>query len=60
MNLEETHVQCPCCWETIMLLVDPSVSRQEYVEDCSVCCNPLRVRIHIEDGAIHADVESSQ
>ncbi|MCA9783511.1 MAG: CPXCG motif-containing cysteine-rich protein [Candidatus Cloacimonetes bacterium] len=40
-GLEACTIQCPCCWEEIEILVDCSVSRQEYVEDCSVCCRPL-------------------
>jgi len=37
-------VQCPYCWEMFDLLVDSSVSRQEYVEDCEVCCRPIFFR----------------
>lgn len=43
--MEEIEIQCPCCWEHIQILVDPSVSDQEYVEDCSVCCNPLLIHV---------------
>ncbi len=43
--LEEHAVQCPNCWETITVLVDCSVARQEYTEDCPVCCRPFRVRV---------------
>ena len=33
--------------------VDESAgSRQRYVEDCQVCCNPIEVRYVAEDGAI--------
>lgn len=37
----EHFFQCPYCWETISILVDTSVSRQQFVEDCEVCCNPI-------------------
>jgi len=36
---------CPHCWETISVLVDPSVSEQTYVEDCEVCCRPIQIRV---------------
>ncbi|PXX31750.1 CPXCG motif-containing cysteine-rich protein [Arenibacter sp. ARW7G5Y1] len=39
----EHFFQCPYCWEGISMLLDPSVSRQTYVEDCEVCCNPISV-----------------
>ena len=41
--MEEHFFQCPYCWETISMLLDPSVSAS-YVEDCEVCCNPIEVR----------------
>lgn len=37
---------CPYCWETISMLVDLSVHNQEYIEDCEVCCHPLRIEVH--------------
>jgi hypothetical protein len=39
----EHHFQCPYCWEEISMLLDTSVSKQTYVEDCEVCCNPIEV-----------------
>lgn len=31
------------------MLIDPSVPRQHYIEDCEVCCNPIEVRVTIEE-----------
>ena len=46
----EVHViQCPCCGEQIEVLVDYSIRRQEYVEDCQVCCKPITLSISIND-----------
>lgn len=42
----EQFFQCPYCWETISVLVDPSISHQTYVEDCEVCCNPIEFELH--------------
>lgn len=40
------HIECPWCGETVEIAIDPgSGSRQEYVEDCPVCCQPWRVRV---------------
>jgi hypothetical protein len=25
------------------MLLDPSISKQTYVEDCEICCNPIQV-----------------
>jgi transcription elongation factor Elf1 len=49
-GLEEAFFTCPHCWERVSVLVDKSVSgTQRYVEDCEVCCNPLTLRIRVED-----------
>ena len=46
--MEEHHFQCPYCWETVSMLLDPSIS-QTYVEDCEVCCNPIEISVQFED-----------
>jgi hypothetical protein len=48
---EQVDAYCPYCGEPILLLVDCSVERQEYIEDCEVCCRPIVVETSIsEDG----------
>ncbi len=49
----EHFFQCPHCWEEISMLLDPSVS-QTYIEDCEVCCNPIRIEVKFERGALLA------
>jgi hypothetical protein len=54
--LETTaEVTCPYCGETITLLLDLSVESQAYIEDCSVCCQPMSVSYRAEGGEL-ADV----
>jgi hypothetical protein len=48
----EYFFSCPYCWEEISMVLDTSVSRQTYVEDCEVCCRPIEVRYSAEDGEI--------
>jgi hypothetical protein len=36
------------------MVLDVSVPRQAYVEDCEVCCRPIAIRYAVEDGAIAA------
>jgi uncharacterized protein YbaR (Trm112 family) len=53
--LETTaEVACPYCGETITLLLDLSVEEQSYIEDCSVCCQPMNVSYRVEDGELAA------
>lgn len=44
--------QCPHCWEEISVLLDPSVNRQTYIEDCEVCCNPMEITVGFEDNEL--------
>ena len=50
--MEEYFFQCPYCWEDISMLVDYSVSNQNYIEDCEICCNPIQLNIVIENNEI--------
>ncbi len=43
--------ECPVCGQQIDSGVDPSQgSSQQYVEDCQVCCRPLLLTVHLQDG----------
>lgn len=48
----EHFFQCPYCWEEVSMLLDPSVRRQTYVEDCEVCCNPIEISPFFEDNEL--------
>jgi transcription elongation factor Elf1 len=39
---------CPYCGEEISMVLDLSVHRQTYVEDCEVCCNPIEISYSLE------------
>ena len=43
---------CPHCGEEISVVLDLSVSRQSYVEDCEVCCRPIEISYTAEDDAL--------
>lgn len=34
------------------MLLDVSVGRQKYIEDCEVCCNPIEVTVSFEDAEL--------
>lgn len=38
-------IACPYCNESVELVVDRSQGNHDYVEDCSVCCQPIVVDI---------------
>jgi len=43
---------CPYCGEEISMVLDLSVRRQSYVEDCEVCCKPIEISYSLEDDAL--------
>jgi len=58
-ELNPKAVQCPYCGETIEILVDCSVSEQDYIEDCQVCCRPINFSVSVIDGEI-TDVQANR
>ncbi|HEY4369709.1 MAG TPA: CPXCG motif-containing cysteine-rich protein [Steroidobacteraceae bacterium] len=51
--LETTaEVSCPHCGETVLLFLDLSIESQSYIEDCSVCCQPMQVSYTTSDGEL--------
>jgi cysteine-rich CPXCG protein len=58
--LETTaEVSCPYCGETITVLLDLSIESQSYIEDCSVCCQPMTISYSTEGGEL-ASVSAEQ
>ena len=56
--LEAAYV-CDSCGEEIVVPVDISAgARQDYVEDCPVCCHPMTLHVNIDpDGEAHVQGE---
>ena len=42
------NVHCPYCGEFIGLQIDTSAGSTSYVEDCSVCCQPIEVSVQLQ------------
>jgi hypothetical protein len=40
---------CPYCGEQISMVLDLSVKRQSYIEDCEVCCKPIQISYSAKD-----------
>ena len=60
-ELTEKPISCPYCGETITVLVDDSLSEQQYVEDCQVCCRPIVLSVSVDaqgDAAVMATAEN--
>ena len=59
--LEYIERGCPWCGEPCLLVIDCSTGdqqgRQQYVEDCQVCCRPMVVSIVLHDDNTPPEVE---
>ncbi len=41
---------CPYCGEPVDVYVDPGGGpEQDLIEDCSVCCRPMRLRVNYDE-----------
>ncbi|MBT2340814.1 MULTISPECIES: CPXCG motif-containing cysteine-rich protein [Pseudomonas] len=47
--LETALYDCPYCGEEVETSVDLSGGDQEYVEDCQVCCRPIKFKLQVHD-----------
>jgi hypothetical protein len=45
----EYFFTCPYCCKEISMVLDTSVRRQTYIEDCEVCCHPIEVCYVVDD-----------
>jgi transcription elongation factor Elf1 len=50
----EHYFSCPYCGEEISMVLDLSVPRQTYVEDCEVCCNPIEIRYSVVEDELES------
>lgn len=55
--LKESCELCPYCGEPITLLIEFTQAGDSYVEDCSVCCQPMVVEVYATgDGELSAQL----
>lgn len=47
-DLRDVEITCPHCSAHYFISADPSISEQEYVEDCQVCCAPILLHLHVD------------
>ncbi|MFD2822031.1 CPXCG motif-containing cysteine-rich protein [Lacinutrix iliipiscaria] len=47
--MKEHFFQCPYCWQNISMLLDNSISKQSYIEDCEICCHPIQITAEFQN-----------
>lgn len=51
--MNEIHIQCPYCLQSISILLDTGVyDYTTVVEDCEVCCRPIEISYSVNEGTI--------
>ncbi len=43
----EYYFDCPHCWENQLKMIDSTLEKQIFIEDCEVCCNPIEFNVSI-------------
>lgn len=52
-EISEKSIGCPYCGEAITIFVDGSLTEQNYIEDCQVCCRPIVMDVSVDmDGGV--------
>ena len=59
LEQSERFLDCPYCSEQISVLVDHSVPRQSYIEDCEVCCCPILITCEVDEQMVSLKAERS-
>ena len=45
-------IDCPHCGERLPIALDLTSGEQDGIQDCEVCCRPIRIRYQVEDGHV--------
>jgi len=48
----EYYFECPYCWENQLKMIDSTIEKQIFIEDCEVCCNPIEFKLSITNNHI--------
>lgn len=46
------EVQCPHCFELVIVQIDTTQGPHETIEDCEVCCRPMEIRAECRPGVL--------
>jgi hypothetical protein len=50
-DLARNHpITCPHCGEAIEVAIDLSAGDQDGIQDCTVCCSPIRITYQVDNG----------
>ncbi len=63
-NQFSQRITCPHCGHHIHVALDASEGDQDFIEDCTACCNPIHLNMHIDYALnkveLHIDSDDEQ
>jgi Cysteine-rich CPXCG len=51
-------VHCPYCGEAFDTRIDASEGTASYIEDCQICCQPIEMRLAVDESGQVSDFEA--
>ncbi|NQZ09402.1 MAG: CPXCG motif-containing cysteine-rich protein [Algicola sp.] len=48
-QLQSKTITCPHCGHHVHVDLDTTQGDQDYYEDCTACCNPIHMNMHIDE-----------
>lgn len=64
MKTTSKAIACPHCGHHFTINIDSSGGDQDYYDDCRVCCNPIHMRLHVDEAqrriALYVDSDDEQ
>ena len=49
MKYATQTISCPHCGHHQHIDVDGTCGDQDYYDDCRICCNPIHLRLHLDE-----------
>lgn len=63
-ELISQRITCPHCGQPITINLDTSMGDQDFIEDCTACCHPIHLNMHLDRVnkklALHVDSDNEQ
>ena len=47
--IEYAQIDCPSCFESILVAIDMTASPTQFSYDCEVCCKPMQVKVGVDE-----------
>ncbi|MBU2710957.1 CPXCG motif-containing cysteine-rich protein [Zooshikella harenae] len=56
-SIQWLTLQCPYCGEPFNAAIEPLCDIQDFIEDCQICCRPIRLVVDYDPIQQQADIK---